>query len=125
MFKPTQEHANADGLSRLPVATSSSEESVGLEGVSVFNIGQVQSLPVTATQLQNSTRQDPTLSHVLKCPVGTRNVPDELKPYWIRRSELTVEQGCVMWGIRVVIPIKLQSRVLAELHDSHSGMVKT
>ena len=42
VYNPTQEHANADRLSRLPVATrSTEEESVGLEGISVFNTGQV------------------------------------------------------------------------------------
>ena len=47
-----------------------------------------------------------------------------IKPYFERRHELTVEQGCVMWGVRVVIPMKLQERVLDELHGGHIGVVK-
>ncbi|CAB4028416.1 Transposon Tf2-9 poly, partial [Paramuricea clavata] len=35
------------------------------------------------------------------------------------KSELTVHQGCILWGMRVVIPSKLQERILRELHDSH------
>ena len=40
------------------------------------------------------------------------------------RNELTVHQGCILWGMRVVIPSKLQERVLDQLHDSHLGIVK-
>ena len=45
-------------------------------------------------------------------------------PYFERRNELTVHQGCILWRIRVVIPNKLQERVLQELHDGHLGVVK-
>ena len=113
VYKPTQEHGNADGLSRLHVVTSSTEEeSVGLEGISVLNIGQVQLLPVTAAQLNNATRWDLVLSRASKYiqEGWPKNVPDELKPYWICRSELTVEQGCVNWGMHVVIPVRFQSK---------------
>lgn len=90
----------------------------------MFNIGQVQSLPVTSAQLQNATRQDPVLSRAVHYTKSgwPRQVPEELKPYWMRRSELTIEGECLMW---VVIPEKLQQQVLEELHQSHSGMVKT
>ena len=46
------------------------------------------------------------------------------KPYYELRNELTVHQGCILWGMRVVIPNKLQDRVLEELHDGHLGVVK-
>eukprot|EP00079_Xenopus_tropicalis_P035743 XP_017949514.1 PREDICTED: uncharacterized protein K02A2.6-like [Xenopus tropicalis] len=47
-----------------------------------------------------------------------------LIPYYSRRHELTIHEGCVMWGVRVIIPKKLQSRVLDELHEGHLGIVK-
>ena len=46
-----------------------------------------------------------------------------LLPYWNRRTELTIEGGCLLWGIRVVVPQKLQEIVLAELHKDRPGMV--
>ncbi|KAF7645691.1 hypothetical protein LDENG_00200260 [Lucifuga dentata] len=55
----------------------------------------------------------------------TKYVPEEiLQPFVKRRFELTVEDDCIVWGFRVVIPETLQSRLLSELHDSHWGMVK-
>ena len=47
----------------------------------------------------------------------------KLKPYFVRRNELTVHQGCIMWGIRVVVPQKLQPTVLNELHTGHFRIV--
>jgi len=60
-------------------------------------------------QLRMATARDPELSRVL---LYTKTgwlikVPPVLLPYWNRREELSVEDGCVMWGIQVVIPLNL------------------
>ena len=52
----------------------------------------------------------------------SEEVPDALRPYWNRKSELSIENGCLMWGIRVIIPKSLQDRVLVSLHANHPGM---
>jgi len=51
-------------------------------------------------------------------------VTTELKPYERRQHELTIECGCLLWGNRVIVPYKLQSYVLGELHVSHPGIVR-
>lgn len=95
--------------------------------MSVFNIAQVHALPITSSALKRATRQDPELSCVLRYTQSSwpEKVPPELKPYWFRRTELTVEGGCLIWGIRVVVPNKLRGRILYELHQSRLGIVKT
>ena len=64
-FKPTQEHANADGLSRLPLPTTTGSKVICSTDPAIFNLSQVESLPVTATQIQAASRTDPVLSKVL------------------------------------------------------------
>ena len=51
-------------------------------------------------------------------------VHDQLKPYHVRRDELTVEANCLLWGRKVIVPEKLQSIVLEELHTAHPGVVR-
>ncbi|XP_060103361.1 uncharacterized protein LOC132577587, partial [Heteronotia binoei] len=34
------------------------------------------------------------------------------------------EEGCLLWGSRVVVPPPLQKRVLASLHETHPGIVR-
>ena len=43
-------------------------------------------------------------------------------PFKTKKEELSVEQGCVLWGARVIIPKTLQSAVLKEVHETHPGM---
>ena len=51
-------------------------------------------------------------------------VPPDLKPFSDRRHELTVEGNCLLWGARVVVPTKLQQRIIADLHRDHGGVVR-
>ena len=51
-------------------------------------------------------------------------VQNELKPYYIRRNEVTVEANCLLWGRKVIILEKLQHTVLEELHTAHPGVVR-
>ena len=52
------------------------------------------------------------------------NQDPELNPFFMRRDEITLQSGCLMWGIRVIIPPKLRPEVLKELHQGHMGVVK-
>ena len=47
-----------------------------------------------------------------------------LQPYLRHRNELTVQNGCILYGIRVVIPPKFQSKLLQLLHETHPGKVR-
>ena len=51
-------------------------------------------------------------------------VTDELKPYKARMNEIGIEHGCLMWGIRVIVPEALQPKVLESLHKSHPGITR-
>ena len=48
----------------------------------------------------------------------------ELEVFHRRKDELTVQDNCLLWGSRVVIPPKLQARVIDELHEGHAGVVR-
>ena len=75
-------------------------------------MAQLESLPVAAEQLKAATGRDQILGKVLLLTQKgwPTKVNDDLKPYWIRRDEITIESGCLLWGVRVVVPIKLQLR---------------
>ena len=63
-FRSTQEHSNADCLSRLPMNCVST---VGhTSEPAQFNVSQIESLPVTAAQLAQATCTDTNLSVVCK-----------------------------------------------------------
>ena len=123
-FKPTQSHANADGLSRLPLHGNAQEGSS--PEATIFNIAQIDYLPVTATQIGKATRSDPLLSKVWSYTHQgwPASVSEELKPYKAKAQELTLEGDCLLWGVRVVVPKNLQGRILQELHSNHPGVTQ-
>ena len=41
-----------------------------------------------------------------------------------KEDELSLEVGCLMWGIRVVIPEALKAVVLQSLHFNHPGTTR-
>ena len=122
-YKSTQEHANADCLSQLPLPHHTKDgEAVDVQ---VFQLAQIDSLPVTHCQFQRTTERDPVLSKVLQYThqLWPAEVAEELKPYFNRREEeLTQEGNCLLWGMRVVVPKPLQGLVLEELHRNHSRL---
>ena len=97
-----------------------------LENSAVFSLSQLEVLPVDTARLKRVTQTDPVLSQVFRyVQEGWPSVLDaEFRPYGNHRNELTAEAGCLLWGLRVVIPESCQKEVLRELHVSHPGMVK-
>ena len=123
-FRPTGDHGNADGLSRLPLRISPPDDPNA--DPKVFNISQMEALPVTVRKLRAATSSDRVLSKVYRYTKGTwpQQVPADLRPFFNRRNELTVEEGCLLWGFRVVIPQSLRQKLLQELHKDHPGVTR-
>ena len=46
------------------------------------------------------------------------------KPYYHKCLEITAEEGCLLWGMRVIIPKQFRARILEELHTGHPGIVR-
>ena len=96
-YKSTQIHSNADGLSGFPLP---SDQSSPNDGITIFNMGQIQALPVTFRDIQEATKRNSTLSRVMEyIKMGWKTgVLEEIKPYVHRRGELRIENGCFLWG---------------------------
>ena len=108
-YKSSTHIANADASSRLPLEDkkdASVEESI-------FNVAdhQLNRHPVSAKKMARETARDKILSKVLSFTQQgwnqSRGDP-ELKTYFNRKHELSVKQGCLLWGLRVIIPPVLQ-----------------
>ncbi|XP_054279190.1 uncharacterized protein K02A2.6-like [Macrosteles quadrilineatus] len=109
--------SNADALSRLPCDKGE------LEGeISFFSYAH--QLPITSREISTATRFDPVLSKVID--YVTNGWPghverEDMKPYFNKSTQLSVEQGCILWGNRVVIPPTHQKEIILLLHSEHPG----
>ncbi|XP_043242925.1 uncharacterized protein K02A2.6-like isoform X1 [Amphibalanus amphitrite] len=79
-------------------------------------------------QVASATAKDPVLSVVLgwaRTGAWPGHANDSrLKPYLQRREQLTVIDGCVQLGEKVVIPDRYRAQLLKELHEGHVGIHK-
>ena len=119
-YRVSKDQANADFMSRLPTPNDEPNEDI-------YYFSLVDDLPITSYEISRETVKDPILSGVLDYTLNGwpgHMKDDTLKPYFIRKDELTVDQNCVLWGLRVIIPIKLQAKLLDDLHTEHPGMVR-
>ena len=105
-FRGTKQHANCDGLSRLPQPQAPAEKP---DKVEMFHTSVVVALPVTEQELRTQTRRDPMLSCVLELVQSGwegAEVHPKLIPYAHHGAEMTIHHGILMWGGRVVVPAK-------------------
>ena len=118
VYKRSADNANADFFSRFPVQTRDEEDSDPDEHY--VSATAVSSLPVTAVEIADLTKKDKVLVTVYEYTSSgcSNHCPDpEIKPHWNHREDLSLEDGCLLWGRHVVIPLKLQGHLLDELHE--------
>ena len=123
-YKRGSENRNADLLSKLTVPES--PLTVPRPGELVLLLEHLQHTPVTASQIKAWTAGDPVLATgMTRVLSGWTWTEDEvLQPFWRRKDELSVEDGCLLWGNRLVISEVARQKVLDELHDGHPGVCR-
>ena len=54
-------------------------------------------------------------------PKERKNLPIQITPYFSMRDELTVQDGLIFRGQRIVIPLRLRREMKKKIHSSHLG----
>lgn len=117
----------ADYFSRFP-----REHKDKSEQMTRININFLQQLPdgrkfLDFDEIKNETRADETLQEVIRMTLEgwpERCPDDKFKPFFLKKTEFSVEDGCLFWGYRIVIPTALIPKMLNFLHSTHMGVVK-
>ena len=120
VYRKSADHCNADGLSRLPWHQSDVATETG-----IYYFSNTNDLPISSAEIAEHTGKDRILCQVREFILGgwPSVVTDKaLRPYWLRRDELSIEDNCILWGMRVVIPPHFRDRLLEEMHEGHPGV---
>ena len=77
--------------------------------------------------LQKSTGQDEALLTVKltilpRWPERKEEVPTNIREYWNYRDELSVSNGVLFKGQRVIIPKVMRAETMSRVHSSHLGI---
>lgn len=117
----------ADFLSRYPDPVGVSDLNEEQQAF-IFKVDDL-SLPITSSQVAKATSRDAELCKVQRLvlegwPHKLCEADRGLSPFFVRKDELSVMAGVVMWGNRVVIPQSFRKDLLRELHREHLGISK-
>ena len=106
------------------------QDSIKLPKLSIYQItSQLNARSDSLQQLQEATQADDTLA-ILKYtiqkgwPSTIKELPREIQPYWTFREELTIENGLILKGTRIVVPSMKQAEILKLFHEGHLGLTK-
>lgn len=119
-------HNPADVLSRLPLTDQPhNHRNVAEEYINYVATNAVPKA-LTLAEISKATKSDPLLQLVQR-HIDSNRWPDtsELQPFKRVKNELSVTNGLVLRGCRIVIPAGLRQRTLQNAHEGHQGMVRT
>ena len=116
----------ADALSRVcHKKAAHNTENMIEDSASQCNIHFI-STPIDLTAVKSSAAQDPTMNLLKNTifngwPPYRKQCPQELWEFWNFRCDLTLEDGLVLKGNRIVIPSSMRDQVLQAIHLGHQG----
>ncbi|XP_022808881.1 uncharacterized protein K02A2.6-like [Stylophora pistillata] len=119
----------ADSLSRLPSTNNDSSDSGFVyenyvRFVYTSNMSGLQA--VTLSDMKVQTSKDATLSKLRsQIQSGTWSSDQQLKAYSGIKEELTIFEGVILRGNRIVVPQSVRKQILKLAHETHQDIVKT
>ena len=90
----------------------------------------VETSGVDLARMKKITSEDEILSELTQnilhgWPIKKTQLNDRVKQYWSYRDELSIINGMIFKGERVIVHTEMQSEMLRNLHISHMGIEKT
>ncbi|XP_063046009.1 uncharacterized protein K02A2.6-like [Engraulis encrasicolus] len=84
----------------------------------------------TLSKLKGATATDSTLQQVIELhkkgwPRRQRSVPTNLHRYWSMRHNISIRDGILMTGDKIVIPQSVKEQMLDRLHLAHQGILRS
>lgn len=122
----------ADALSRAP-STPPDKRDRELEHESTAFISAImQNLPATDRRLEeiraHQAEDDVCRSLKKYCLDGwpeKHHLQGLMTQYWSYRGDITLYDGLLVYGTRIVIPSSMRQDILDKLHEGHQGITKT
>jgi len=152
-WRKGRSHSIPDALSRAPVNDPSPDDEIANDDVQSFArrvvIRQVSSIQQATDEMEEdgidveSHLSDPMLDELravaesdpdyvelmAAISTGFRTPRNQtalgVRQYWSVREELSVDDGLVLFGRRIVIPRPARRELIKKLHAAHQGIVRT
>lgn len=128
---PGKDLVIADMLSRAPTSTPSNSDHLFYQETNVFVDTVIQSLPASDAQLERikqEQEQDDVCKQIrVYCRDGwpaKHELTGAIRPYYPVLTEITVANGLLLRGSRLIIPASMRLEILDKIHTGHQGITK-
>ncbi|XP_018342708.1 PREDICTED: uncharacterized protein LOC108748832 [Trachymyrmex septentrionalis] len=118
-YRKSEQNANADCLSRLPISGEPETNDV----VDLYYVNTIGSLLITPTKLRAEFQKDKELQKVANALCNGKTLT-HADTWGIDPIEFSLECDILVRNHMIVIPTTLRKEVLQELHSGHFGMTK-
>ena len=120
-YKPGKAIPVADALSRAPTCDPVTDE------VAINNVTLTAFIPDRLDRIRGATLLDTVLQELGTVimegwPNDRRRVSDRLLPYFSYRDELTIQDGVIFRGERIVVPTSLRHSMKEKVHAGYVGI---
>ena len=130
-YKPGKEMFLADTLSRAYVTGEADQELT--DDIEVMVGAVIRDIPASPSKLEEirqATTDDMVLQQLRQVvmhgwPEARKSVPSDVQDYWNIRDEITVADGLLLAGSRLIIPTAMRPGMVKLLHESHMGVEKS
>jgi len=122
-YKPGKDIPVGDILSRANQPNTEAD----IEPISVNMIEHIAVTPTRYQQFQSETAKELNELHLIVTkgwPDTKEEVPHSIREFWTVRDELSVYDGVVYKGMKIVVPPSMRSAMLKQIHESRLGIVK-
>ena len=125
--------SSSDALSRAPTAEASIDDLDLHDDAELFSVSAISAASdstiltqrVRNTQLANAVCQELVQIIAAGRPKSLQDTPMQLRDFWSVRAEVVINQGLIMRGPLLLIPVAMQPDILGQLHDDHQGVTRT
>ena len=128
---PGKDLCTTDALQSPIVRPLNQQEEKLTDDVKAYVDSVIKHLPPTEDRLEElrSQQQQDEFTNQLIAYYSdgwpeTSHLPCPLKAYWPERGELTVQEGLLIKGNRLVIPVFMRLDVVNKLHEGHQGIAR-
>jgi hypothetical protein len=121
-YKPGKSIPVADALSRAPLPDQGNAQDQATDNIAFIAIKDSR-----LNDIKCATESDETLTQLKTIimngwPQHKASLPPALTPYHDYRDELTVQDGIVLRGHKVVIPVSMRREMKEKVHAGHLGI---
>ena len=122
VYKPGKSIPVADTLSRAPLPHKPDSEEISVNYISFLPVKSPCLDTIRDETLKDETLIELKTTIISGWPVSKVNLPAKLTPYYDYRDELSVQDGVILRGERIVIPRAVQPEMKRRIHSGHLGI---